>query len=259
MWKAVMVSMTSWIAWVLFAGWTGCVAEGASAVSTYSLGAGNSQQLHIEQEFSEAEEGSVIWDSSRCLLAHVQRSTEPRGQRVIEIGSGTGFVGIALARLGAKSVVLTDKHSQLPLLRRNIEHNRRPPQVGECDWITSVEVAPLCWGGGWSDEAPHLSAPASFDWIICCDCVYPGVSSEPLVVTLLELLETNPEATVLLACEYRPPPAALSEGVDHVQYFFERMRHECHMEQVPDDEQDPQWRCDEVTLWRMKHRTKRAL
>lgn len=42
--------------------------------------------------------------------------------RVVELGAGTGLVGMLLARLGA-SVVLTDLKEMLPLLQDNVDAN----------------------------------------------------------------------------------------------------------------------------------------
>ena len=57
--------------------------------------------------------------------------------QVLELGSGTGFVGLALAKLGASRVTLTDLPQRLPILKRNVEEN------GLED---AVSVQALAWG-----------------------------------------------------------------------------------------------------------------
>ena len=219
--------------------------------------------VDIEQEYTDAEEGSVIWDASRSLLAHVTHVRAQAGgdaaaeliagRRVIEIGAGTGVVGLALARLGAKSVVMTDKASQLPLMERNVEHNR-PGGDPSAD-IAPVHCAELCWGDDWRHECDDsLSRRDAFDTIICADCVYPDRPSG-LATVLLDLLDLNPSATLLLAFERRPPPASAPAGTDHARDFFERMRAGCDVERVPDEQLDPRFVCEEITLWRMRART----
>ena len=230
--------------------------------STISIG--SSLKLTLEQEFEGAEEGSVIWDASRGFLAHIVRRQQAsddrvRGARVLELGAGTGVVGIALSRLGAKSVVLTDLPGQLPLISRNLVHNQPECCASRCVLCANValtEVKVLCWEPGqWRESAPTLAVPDSFDLIVACDCVYPGQSSDHLAAVLLELLELNPSATILLAVERRPPPAEAPPGTDHLGDFLARMRARCDVERVPDDELDPAWNYDELSIWRMRHGT----
>lgn len=205
-------------------------------------------EIELEQEFSDAEEGSVLWDCSRVLLAFVAESGEVLGQRILEIGSGTGAVGLSLARMGASSVIMTDKASQLSLMRRNVERNRPEPLSD----IAPVRTELLTWGAKWkADAAYDIVQPNTFDMVVVCDCVYPSVSPEPLVHVLCELLDLNPQATILLACEYRAPTAQVEAGVDHVHDFFARMRASCSVSRVPDEEISPQWRCNEISLWRI--------
>jgi predicted nicotinamide N-methyase len=162
----------------------------------------DSMSLTIEQIYDGGEEGSVVWDASRTLLAFLRKTVREEkpdpvaGARVLEIGAGTGVVGLALARSGAKSVVLTDKHSQLPLMRKNIEHNDDSDEL-----LAPVKVLPLVWGADWQAESDSsLSACDAFDLIVVCDCVYPDRPSG-LSAVLIDLLMRNPHATVLLAFE----------------------------------------------------------
>lgn len=228
-------------------------------LSSVEFGQGR-QQIQVEQEYSNAEEGSVVWDASRSFLAHVSRMIEVgndpiAGKRLLEIGSGTGVVGLALARLGAKSVIMTDKDSQLPLMRRNCEHNQPPCCVDRCklcEHIAPVQVLPLRWGPDWQSESdPALTARDAFDVIVVCDCVYPDRPSG-LAGVLLDLLALNPAATILISSEQRPPPASAGPGVDHFLDFFAAMRAGCRVDRVADAELDQEWLCDEISLYRMR-------
>ena len=68
----------------------------------------------------EDEIGSVLWAEGAQALIEVLEHREPsyRGKRILEVGSGTGVVGLALAADGA-DVVLTDVAKILPLLEVN--------------------------------------------------------------------------------------------------------------------------------------------
>ncbi|KAF9149706.1 Methyltransferase-like protein 21D [Linnemannia schmuckeri] len=84
--------------------------------------------------------GSTVWDTAIVLSKYLEKSnilatssaTASRSKRnilnILELGSGTGLVGLAVARLlsatGHKArIVLTDKANVLPLLQRNMEKN----------------------------------------------------------------------------------------------------------------------------------------
>jgi len=96
--------------------------------------------------------GGGVWESGLALIAHCDRERgrsspwwqallpPPAGASppvVVELGSGTGVVGLALgALLGRSKVVLTDLPAYLPLLRRNASLNasllRPAPSPARC-------------------------------------------------------------------------------------------------------------------------------
>ena len=69
-------------------------------------------------------DGGVVWEAATATLAHLEATYGDcalQGQRVLELGAGTGLCGLACAALGASHVTLTDLPSALPLLRANAE------------------------------------------------------------------------------------------------------------------------------------------
>ncbi|GJJ69346.1 hypothetical protein EMPS_01692 [Entomortierella parvispora] len=97
--------------------------------------------------------GSTIWDAAIVLAKYLERSplipsststaTVPPPFRVLELGAGTGIVGLAVARLMQSrkipgQVVLTDKENVLPLLQKNVDKNPCPDvqlTAEELDWV----------------------------------------------------------------------------------------------------------------------------
>lgn len=78
---------------------------------------------------------------SRYLFAeHVRNPGCFVGKRVLEIGAGSGLVGMVLARLGA-FVVFTDQAPVLPLLKANLSENEDELAKGKALALQSAEAA----------------------------------------------------------------------------------------------------------------------
>ncbi|CAB1117037.1 unnamed protein product [Ectocarpus sp. CCAP 1310/34] len=84
--------------------------------------------------------GASVYPAAYVLAEYLERHPYlVRGKRVIELGTGTGFLGIAAATLGAAEVCLTDGDEEsLKLTQRNVTGNlspavcRRSPSTASC-------------------------------------------------------------------------------------------------------------------------------
>ena len=103
-----------------------------------------------------------LWPTSTAFAQYL--CTHPaliRGKRVIEIGSGSGAIGLVCAALGAAHVCITD--SAVHLIADNVAHN---PQLSGM-----VSVLPLAWGKRSHIEA-CLQVGGHFDVVVACEVVY---------------------------------------------------------------------------------------
>ena len=98
--------------------------------------------------------GLKTWGSSYLLaqllphfaatsLSHLLSSGPSPELSILELGSGTGLLGLAAACTWRASVLLTDIPAIVPNLVRNVELNRSTAQSFGGD----VEACPLTWGG----------------------------------------------------------------------------------------------------------------
>ncbi|CAL1609920.1 unnamed protein product [Knipowitschia caucasica] len=150
--------------------------------SVYRVGG---QDLLIRQRFGgDLGVSAAVWDSAVQLSEFLQ-SLELKGKRVIELGSGTGLVGICAARLGA-AVTLTDLPRVLPQLQHNVSANAPPG-----GWRLTPAVRPLSWG-----EDQHVFPP-QWDLVLGADIVYLPHTFPSLLDTLLHLCGRS---TLLLLC-----------------------------------------------------------
>ncbi|KAG9013895.1 hypothetical protein FRB95_011810 [Tulasnella sp. JGI-2019a] len=112
-------------------------------------------------------------------------------QVIVELGSGTGYVGLELARNSPARnlIILTDLPEVCPLLERN---RANMMQATDQTWNgAEVQVWPLPWGSGGDAEELSLMVNRSIGngitHIICSDLVYFPPLLPLLLRTLLHL------------------------------------------------------------------------
>jgi predicted nicotinamide N-methyase len=121
--------------------------------------------------------GAVVWPAAHVLVKYLEKRYGLHGMtglRVIDIGSGTGFAGIAAAALGG-DVVLTDQLCVKDLILSNIEeyHSCQHDSEEHKGSVTFAEY-------NWDENAETLNPP--FDLVLVSDCVLPKLYPiEPLV------------------------------------------------------------------------------
>ncbi|XP_061211020.1 EEF1A lysine methyltransferase 3 [Neopsephotus bourkii] len=129
-----------------------------------------------------------VWEAALALARFLeQQRFEFRGRSVIELGAGTGILGILAAMLGG-DVTITDRPAALDQIRENVRLNF--PGAG-----TRPRVRALEWG---RDED---SFPRDFQVVLGSDLVYDPASFPALLRALRHLC--GPRSQALLSARTR--------------------------------------------------------
>ncbi|RUS73376.1 hypothetical protein EGW08_018854 [Elysia chlorotica] len=199
----------------------------------------------VELTFLQSETGDVgcvVWDAALVLCAYLDHS-HGKGllklchKTVIELGAGTGAVGLVAATLGADSFV-TDLPELVPLMQQNLDKNReRIP--GSC------QALPLKWGD--ADQIKHLKETVfndGPDYIMLADCVYYDDSVKQLVDTIVCL--SSSKTTVL--CSYEERALGNKEALQ--SQFFKMISEHFLVSEVPLSEHHPELRSSDIHIFR---------
>lgn len=154
--------------------------------------------------------GGKLWDGALVLsrwLAGSEGRALVEEARCLELGAGTGLVGLAATRLGASQVVITDMNEVVPLITRNAKCNT--PKALD---VGRVVIAPLLWGEsrdaeGKDSKGEEQENPCSgpFDVVLMSDVVYDPAGYDPLLRTLRSVVEENPACVIIHAYRKRHP------------------------------------------------------
>lgn len=119
--------------------------------------------------------------------------------QVVELGSGCGIVGIALAELLPRcSILLTDLSEVNDIVTRNMAVARPAPR-------SALDFRTL----DWDEQPPDELRTAGIDLILVSDCTYNADSLPSLIHVLDSLVQTSPTALVLVALKRRHDSEAI--------------------------------------------------
>lgn len=140
--------------------------------------------------------GGRVWESASVLCDHLASAENLKGKSIIELGAGTGAVGLFARGLGASRCLLTDGHDQMvDLIERNIERNGAIlPSTS-----TAVQACELQWG---AQQVQTIDE--AFDVILGADLTYDDDAHDVLAATLRGLL-SQPSTRAIFAEEHGIP------------------------------------------------------
>ncbi|SMY22302.1 unnamed protein product [Zymoseptoria tritici ST99CH_1A5] len=191
--------------------------------------------IHIsEKEGVKAENLSLAtWGSSYVLANHLHRwkDTQPihtarentsNSIAVLELGAGTGLVGLSAAAIWQLPVILTDLAPIVPGLAQNINSNRTllaekrtTAACGCLDWTQPEELLlsnPVLA----ASEPQIVQSSRKAHIILAADVVYSEDHPELLLKTILAWLAPGPDARVVICYPVR------IAYIDHIRDLWER-------------------------------------
>lgn len=163
--------------------------------------------------------GLQIWNGALLLADFIIYSQSKfEGKRVLELGSGTGFVGI-IAAMYCDRVLCTDlNHAKiLETIRQNFELNKHllNAEYHICEFDISKT---------WTHDIQN--AVEETDIVLFSELVYDDNITDHLVNTLAMIMRTKIETEIYFSVEKRYVFTVLSQQVEakHYNYFFEQLR-----------------------------------
>ncbi|XP_068938418.1 protein N-lysine methyltransferase METTL21D isoform X2 [Petaurus breviceps papuanus] len=189
------------------------------------------------QQYGSGGVGCVVWDAAIVLAKYLETQhfsgaaagTHALRQRsVLELGAGTGAVGLMAATLGA-DVIVTDLEELQDLLKLNIKLNEH--------LITgSVQAKVLKWG---EERKDYFSPP---DYILMADCIYYEESLEPLLKTLKDL--SGPKTCIICCYEQR----TMGKNPEIERKYFELLQLDFDLEKIPLEKHDEEYRSEDIHI-----------
>ncbi|KAI5807595.1 putative methyltransferase-domain-containing protein [Peziza echinospora] len=212
--------------------------------------------LH-EPSMTSGNLGLKTWGSSLLLARKLAtldlpQSTNPEGMKTLELGSGTGLVGIACAAVLGAKVTLTDLPEIIPNLQKNVNSNlstiRLPIGAG-------MEVETLDWTQPEESVLYPRSEKGKFQLVVAADALYSSIHPALVTNMIKMFLRKGVDSRALVEFPLRPRyegeranfwRLAESVGLTLLQSGTEEGRDDWGSGETEEDEEDEDEDDDEV-------------
>ncbi|KAG8452572.1 hypothetical protein GDO86_004383 [Hymenochirus boettgeri] len=145
-----------------------------------------------------------VWDAALFLCGYIEeKKLDFEGKKVIELGAGTGVVGILVSLIGGQ-VTLTDLPHALPQIQKNVSAN-----------ISSSHLPDVC-ALSWGFDQERF--PQNYDFIIGADIVYLKETYPLLIQTLQHLCGSH--TVILLSSKMRQEHGTVDFFEDILPQYF---------------------------------------
>ena len=157
--------------------------------------------------------GGDTWKAAHVLQRYLAANCEVvAGKRVVELGSGAGYLAMSVHLLGSSLSILTDRGDVLALAQSNIAENDTLLQSAggklESMWLDWLEIEEsgtlprkLLEEGG--TDATQVASRPPYDVVLACDCLYQSQQASALLAVIKLLVCERRTTTVLLCQSFR--------------------------------------------------------
>jgi len=198
----------------------------------------------VAQAPASGDHGLVLWDAAVCFLRFLEHNPREagrlRGRRVLELGAGTGLLGIVLAHCLDCAVTLTDLPAVCGNLAANAAANALPPGAAG-----SLRVLPYAWDGTATGAA---AAALPVDAVVGTDVAYSEAQNPLLLQTAAALARASGPRTAVWLCNELRCLAAQAVFDAAAPALFRTVK------RVPAARLHPEWRGCEMLLFELQAR-----
>ncbi|GMF34713.1 unnamed protein product [Phytophthora fragariaefolia] len=185
--------------------------------------------------------GLTTWDGSVVLAKYLehQRRGDIAGTRVVELGAGTGLVGISAALLGARQVILSDLDYVVENLAKNVAETMKLAASAGKPVDSDISTRVLDWFNPPRDLG-------DIDFLLASDVVWVEELIPPLVATFDVLLRHSSAKTrILMSYQKR---SIMSDRL----LFSELERRHLVKTRVPAANLHPRFSTDRIDVWEIE-------